>query len=155
MKLRHLNRLSYLYLFLLKPCETWAHNVAFLNLFNRLTEKQFRENLSALDSDIRRKIRAKADDDKQAVLGEHRLVQPFIRMFEELFVWFPGEYVAELKVNAVPGTASYSKKYRFTLFESDAADLRQHLDDYPLGAGLTYDTERHSGVNIPLTEHVV
>ena len=141
--------------FSLKPGETCAHNVAFLKLFNRLTEKQFRENLSALDFDIRRTIRAKADDDKQAVLGEHKPIQPFIRNVREVFVWFPGEYVAELKVNAELGTAAHSKKYRFTLFESDAADLRQHLDDYPFDAGLTYDTERHSGVNIPLTEHVV
>ena len=141
--------------FSLKPGETWAHSVAFLDLFDRLTEKQFRENLSALESDIRRKIRARADDDKQAVLGEQKLVQPFIQMFEKLFVWFPDEYLAELKVNAEPGSASYSKKYRFTLYESDTADLRQHLDGYPFGGGLTYDTERHSGVNIPLTEHVV
>ena len=140
--------------FSLKPGETWAHSVVFLNVFDRLTEKQFRERLSALDSDIRRKIRARSEDDKSAVVAERDLVQPFLQMFERLFVWLPGEYVFELKVNAEPGSASYSKKYRFTLYESDSADLREHLEDYPLGGGLTYNIERHGGISIPLTEHV-
>jgi hypothetical protein len=140
--------------FSLKPGETWAHSVAFLNLFDRLTEKQFREDQSALDSDIRRKIRARTEDDKNAVVAEQSLVQPFLKLFERLFVWLPGEYVVELRVNAEPGSASYSKKYRFTLYESDTAELRSHLEDFPYGGGLTYNVERHVGVNIPLTEHV-
>ena len=140
--------------FSLKPSETWAHSVSFLNVFDRLTEKQFRENLSALDSDIRRKIRERKEDDKSAVVADVGLVMPFLQMYEKLFVWLPGEYVMELKVNAEPGSASYSKKYRFTLYESDSADLRVHLEDYPFGGGLTYNVERHSGINVPLTEHV-
>ncbi len=140
--------------FSIKPGETWAHSVAFLNFFDRLTEKQFRENLSALDSDIRRKLRARSEDDKRAVVAEKELVQPFIDMVKKLFVWLPGEYVVNLKVNAEPGSASYSKKYRFTLYESDSADLQEHLEDYPFGGGLTYDVERHVGINVPLTEHV-
>ena len=140
--------------FSMKPGESWAHSVAFLNLFDRFIEKQFREDLSALESDIRRKIRARAEDDKNAVLAERALVQPFYQMFEKLFVWLPGEYVFELRVNAKPGSASFSKKYRFTLYESDTADLREHLEDYAFGGGLTYNIERHVGINIPLTEHV-
>ncbi|MEZ5462631.1 MAG: hypothetical protein R3F00_12675 [Dokdonella sp.] len=139
--------------FYLKPGETWAHRVVFLNIFDRLTEKQFREQLSNLDSDIRRKIRARPENEKKAVEAGEALVKPFYQMFERLFVWLPGEYVIELKVNAEPGSASYTKKYRFTLYESDTADLREHLEDYPFGGGLTYNIERHGGINIPLTEH--
>lgn len=139
--------------FTLKPDETWAHNVVFLNLFDRLTEKQFRENLSMLSLDIRSKLSSRHDDDKDAVVAEHVLVQPFFNMFEKLFVWLPGEYVFELKVKAEPGSASYSKKYRFTLFESDTSDLRKHREDYQFGGGLAYDIEKHVGVYIPLTEH--
>lgn len=138
----------------LKPGETWAHSVLFLNVFDRLTEKQFRENLSALESDIRYKLRARAKDDENLVLANNALVEPFHRMFERLFVWLPGEYVCVLKVNAEPGSASYIKKYRFTLYESDTADLRQHCDDYRHGGGLAYTTERHGNIYIPLTEHV-
>ena len=140
--------------FTLKPGETWTHSVAFLNHFDRLTEKQFRENLSTLDSDMRRRIRERATDDKQAVTIETSLVAPFNLMFEKLFVWLPGEYVANLQVDAEPGSASYSKKYRFTLYESDTAELRAHIEDYQFGGGLAYNVERHSGVNVPLTEHI-
>ncbi|MEO8188534.1 MAG: hypothetical protein ABI580_14355 [Burkholderiaceae bacterium] len=140
--------------FTLKPGETWAHSVAFLNVFDRLTDKYFRERLSALDSDIRQKLRERPQDDNNAVAANSFLVRPFLELFEKLFVWLPGEYVVELQVHAEPGSASYTKKYRFTLYESDVADLRSHLDDYKFGGGLAYNVERHSGINIPLTEHM-
>jgi hypothetical protein len=140
--------------FSLKPGETWAHSVAFLNFFDRQTEKQFRECISALDSDIRRKIRARSEDDKNPVMADLALVQPFNALFERLFVWLPGEYVANLQVDAQPGSASYSKKYRFTLYESDTAELREHVEDYPFGGDLTFNVDRHARVNVPLSEHV-
>ena len=141
--------------FSLKPGETWAHSVSFLNFFDRLTEKQFRGNLSALGADIRRKIDLRPPEhEKQDVVAEAALVQPFNALFEKLFVWQPGEYVAELQVDAEPGSASYSKKYRFTLYESDTAELREHMEDYRIGGGLTFNMERHAGVNVPLSEHV-
>lgn len=140
--------------FSLKPGETWAHSVAFLNFYDRLTEKQFRENISALDSDIRRKIKARPEGEKTAVIADPLFIQPFTTLFEKLFIWMPGEYVANLQVDAQPGSASYSKKYRFTLYESDTAELREHINDYPFGGGLTYNVERHAGVNVPLSEHV-
>jgi hypothetical protein len=127
--------------------------VVFLNFFDRLTEKQFREDLSALDSDIRRKLAERPEAYKRAVVAEAALVTPFNALFDKLFVWLPGEYVVDLRVNAEPGSASFSKMYRFTLYESDTADLRQHKDDYPLGGGLSYNVERHFGLQVPLTEH--
>jgi hypothetical protein len=139
--------------FTLKPGETWAHSVVFLNFFDRLTEKQFREDLSALDSDIRRKLAVRPAEDKRAVSAESALVQPFNALFENLFVWLPGEYIVKLMVNAEPGSASFSKKYRFTLYESDTADLRQHKEDYQFGGGLAYNLERHVGLQIPLADH--
>ena len=141
--------------FSLKPGETWAHSVSFLNYFDRLTEKQFREDLSALAMDIRQKIDARSPElEKQAVVAESNLVQPFQKLFDILFVWLPGEYIAELQVDAEPGSASYSKKYRFTLYESDTAELRAQTEDYRIGGGLTFNVERHVGVNVPLSEHV-
>lgn len=141
--------------FSLKPGDTWVHSVTFLNFFDRLTEKQYREILSALDADIRRKISARPpENDKIAVVAESALVQPFKDLFEKFFVWQPGEYVADMQVDAEPGSASYSKKYRFTLYESDTAELRGHTEDYKFGGGLTYNVERHAGVSVPLSEHV-
>lgn len=139
--------------FSLKPGETWAHSAVFLNHFDRLTEKKFRENVSALDADIRQKLQARADDDKVAVIGESELIQPFDALFEKLFIWLPGEYVAELQVDADPGSASYRRKYRFTLYESDTAELIEHKKDYPFAAGLTYDVPQHAGLHVPLSDH--
>lgn len=141
--------------FSLKPGETWAHSVTFFNDFDRQDEKQFREYLSALSTDIRRKIDARPpEQEKQAVNADSILVLPFIELFNKLFVWLPGEYISELQVDAEPGSASYSKKYRFTLYESDTAELRTHIEDYQIGGGLTFTVERHAGLNVPLSEHV-
>ena len=78
---------------------------------------------------------------------------PFLTLFETLFVWCPGEYVAALSVVAEPGSASFSTKYRFTLYESDSAELRSHMDDYKFGGGLSYNVDRHIGASVPLSQH--
>ena len=100
--------------FSLKPGETWAHGTNFLNLFDRATEKLYRESVSVLGADIQRKLDARPENDKQAVIAEPNLVEPFMTLFNRLFAWLPGEYVVELSVVAEPGSASFSRKYRFT-----------------------------------------
>jgi hypothetical protein len=141
--------------FSLKPGEHWAHSVSFLNFFDRATEKAYRENQSALNTDIQRKIAERSkDNDSEMVVVEDNLVSPFIKLFNERFMWKPGEYVISLSVAADPGSASYLKRYRFTLYESDTADLQKHTDDYKYGGGISFNMERHVGVNVPLTEHV-
>ena len=139
--------------FTLKPGDSWAHSVQFLNYFDRLTEKGFREGIARLESDIRAKIKERPEGEKHPVLAEQGLVAPFYELFRRLFLWQPGEYVAELRVDAEPGSASYQKAYRFTLYESDTKELTDHLEDYKYGGGLTFNVDRHRGVNVPLTEH--
>ncbi|MBO1012039.1 hypothetical protein IPU70_00665 [Achromobacter sp. SD115] len=139
--------------FSLKPGENWSHGTNFLQLFDRATEKLYRESESALGLDIRRKLDSRPEFDKNPVVAEPPLVKPFIELFERLFVWLPGEYVVELVVDTEPGSASFTKKYRFTLYESDSAELRSHIDDYPIGGGLSFNVERHVGVFVPLSQH--
>ena len=139
--------------FSLKPGDTWAHGTNFLNFFDRATEKLYRESESALGADIRRKLQDRPENDKRAVVADPALVGPFLALFDRLFVWQPGEYVAELTVEAESGSASFSRKYRFTLYESDSAELRTHTDDYKFGGGLSYNVDRHAGVFIPLSRH--
>lgn len=139
--------------FTLKPGETWAHGTNFLQLFDRATEKLYRESESALSSDIRRKLTARAEEDKQAVRADSNLVQPFDAIFDRLFCWLPGEYVLELTVHTLPDSASFSRTYRFTLYESDAQELRSHKDDYPFGGGLSYNVDRHVGLSVPILQH--
>lgn len=139
--------------FTLKPGDTWAHGTNFLNFFDRATEKLYRESESKLGVDIRRKLDTRAEDDKNAVEADPDLVTPFMKLFEQLFIWQPGEYVAELIVEAEPGSASFSRKYRFTLYESDSAELRAHIEDYKFGGGVSYNTDKHAGVLVPLSQH--
>jgi hypothetical protein len=140
--------------FSLKPGESWVHSVQFAKLFDRQTEKKFREDSSKLNLDIRQKIDALPEGEKEVVIAEPQYVQPFKILFERLFVWYPGEYIAELQVDADPGSASFSKKYRFTLYESDTEELRSHTDDYRIGAGIIFSVERHAPLSIPLSEHI-
>jgi len=140
--------------FSLKPSESWGHSVNFLNLFDRATEKLYRESESALVADIRTRLQARPENDKRVVIAEPRLVEPFLNLFEKLFPWQPGEYVAELIVVAEAVSASFSKKYRFTLYESDTAELKSHTEDYKTGGGLSYNVDKHAGVFVPLSEHV-
>ena len=139
--------------FSLKPTDSWGHGVNFSNSFGRATEKLFRESESALVADIRTKLQARLNDDKHEVIAEPRLVEPFLNLFEKLFLWQPGEYVIELFVEAEEMSASYSRKYRFTLYESDTAELKSHTEDYKFGGGLSYKVDKHVGIFVPLSEH--
>lgn len=137
----------------LKPGETWAHGTNFLNFFDRTTEKIYRESESLLGANIRKKLQDRPKDNEQAVVAEPALVLPFLTLFDRLFVWLPGEYVVELSVIAESSSASFSRKYRFTLYESDCVELRSHIEDYKFGGGLSYNVDRHVGVFVPLLQH--
>jgi hypothetical protein len=137
--------------FALRPSEAWAHGANFLRLFDRNTEKFYRKQESALRSDIRRKLAAQAEDKKELVVADAEYVQPFLEMFDRLFVWVPGEYTLDLQINVESGEAAFGKRYRFTLFESDSEELRSHTDDFKYGGGLAYNVDRHVGVYVPLS----
>jgi len=139
--------------FTLKPGESWEHGTNFFNEFDRATEKSFRENASSLTTDIGAKLEARPDSDKTPVVAEPALVDPFHRLFDRLFAWAPGEYIVELKVRAEPGSASFSQRYRFTLFESDTMELRSYADDFKFGGSIMYNSQRHSGLFVPLQPH--
>ena len=139
--------------FTLKPGDSWEHGTNFFNEFDRATEKSYREHASALTTDIGAKLEAKADSDKTPVVAESAMVEPFQKLFERLFAWIPGEYIVELKVLAEPDSASFSQKYRFTLFESDTTELRSYADDFKFGGSIMYSAQRHTGIYVSLQPH--
>ena len=139
--------------FSLRPGEVWAHGANFLNFFDRSTEKYARASEAALGVDIRNKVQARPKGDDQAVIAEPELVKPFMDLFQRLFMWVPGEYIIELSVIAEPGTASFSSRYRFTMYESDSIELVSHTEDYKFGGGLSYNVDRHMGVFVPISKH--
>ena len=139
--------------FTLRPGDSWEHRTNFFNEFDRATEKLYRESASALTTDIGAKLNARRDTEKSPVVAEAFLVEPFSNLFDRLFAWIPGEYVVELQVQAEPGSASFAQRYRFTLFESDTLELRSYADDFKFGGGIMYNSQRHSGIFVPLQPH--
>lgn len=137
--------------FTLRPSEAWAHGANFLRLFDRNTEKFYREQESKLRSHIRHKLAARAEDDKELVVADDEYVEPFLEMFNRMFVWLPGEYTLDLQIEVESGKPAFGKRYRFTLFESDSEELRSHTDDFKHGGGLAYNVDRHAGVYVPLS----
>jgi len=57
-----------------------------------------------------------------------------------------------MTVSVVLDDSKFEKKYRFTLFESDAADLSKVKDDYKTGDGINWGSGKHSGLIVPLSE---
>lgn len=64
----------------------------------------------------------------------------------------PGEYTIELSVEADNCPAKFTKNYRFTLFESDTAELKSHAEDYKFGGGISYEMDKHVGVFVPISQ---
>lgn len=139
--------------FTLQPGDTWSHSVSFYNEFDRQTEKIYRKSASALTADVQERIEARDPSDNRPVIAAQELVEPFLLLFKKLFIWQPGEYVAKLQVKAEPGSASFSKQYRFTLYESDTQELESNTEDYKFGGGIYYKMAAHAGLNVPISEH--
>lgn len=139
--------------FTLKPEEYWSHSVNFLNSFDRATDKKFRESATSLKLDIQKKLRDRPEDDKNDVKGDEALIKPFTDLFNKLFIWEPGEYIFELVVDSLPYSSAFRKMFRFTLFESDTRELKEHIKDYPFGGGIVYTVDSHTGLFVSITEH--
>lgn len=137
--------------FSLKPKEEWAHIVNFLNYFSREDEKKYRSAESALREDIVAKRKLSEDKDR-FVEASTELVSPVLSMYNEKFVWHPGEYEMCIAVAASNRKANVEKKYRFTLFESDSSDLSKAVDGFKYGDGIYWDSGKHTGVIVQITE---
>lgn len=135
----------------LKPKEEWAHLVNFLNYFSRSDEKKYRDGESKLKANIIEKRSDPLNKDK-LVEAEADYVAVFISMFEEKFMWNPGEYEIQVAVDAEPKRAKVVKIYRFTLFESDSEELSKFKDDYKYGDGIYWLSEKHPGVIVKIGE---
>lgn len=137
--------------FSLKPKEEWAHIVNFLNFFNRADEKKYRSSETELRANILNK-RDQLENKDQVVEADNQYVEPFLEFFNAKFKWHPGEYAMQVCADAEPKGASVGRSYRFTLFESDSEELAKQKDDYKYGGGIFFDSVRHTGVIVPITE---
>lgn len=157
--------------FKLKPNDEWGHVVNFLNLFSRTEDKEYRKIESDLRNDILNKLNVQkqleeqlSQDDPIAkidrtihstssdyVIASDDKVQPALAFFDKKFRWMPGEYSMTLEVKAEPPSASITKQFRVTIFETDSNELREFREDYKYGAGIYFDIPKHSGLILPLS----
>ena len=137
--------------FILKSRDEWAHLVTFLNYFVRADEKRYRNAESILKQEIAKKKELPENKDR-LVEADGQYITEFISMFNEKFVWYPGEYEVLVSVQTSNKKADIEKKYRFTLFESDTSELSKTKDDYKFGDGIYWDSGNHPGVRLQIAE---
>jgi hypothetical protein len=137
--------------FSLKASDTWSHGASFYKGLDRQTDKRLRESIQALNANLAPKKNMFVLAPGAPPEAEPTVVAPILTLFNTLFIWQPGEYVFSLTVETEPSSASYKKKYRFTLYESETAELRKYADEYKYGvlAG-----QSQPGVFVPITEHI-
>jgi hypothetical protein len=137
--------------FLLKPNEDWAHTATFLNYFSRTDEKKYRNAESNLRNDILMK-RALPENKEKIVDADCQLVSPFLEMFNQNFIWQPGDYEMTISIDAAKKVNFFENRYRFTLYESDSNELAKVKDAYKTGDGINWDSGNYAGVLPQLTE---
>jgi hypothetical protein len=138
----------------IKPDETWVHSVMFSSPLERQDEKILRASTSAIRSDIDAKIQLRPEGaPKTAVEAAPNLVEPVEKLFDSSFAWYPGEYVVTLQVEVESIATPRSKKYRFTLYESDTNELRARKDDLKFGDGVYFQSNKHVFLDVPLSRN--
>jgi hypothetical protein len=144
------NQLVLLTSFDLKPETEWSHLVSFLNYFDRDEEKSYREAEINLKNEI---LRQRGEfGDKHFAVAPHEIVEPFINLFDKNFKWLSGEYLLDISIETDTPEANISKKYRFTIFESQTASLIEHKKGYPSGAAIYWESPAHVGQWIEVEE---
>jgi hypothetical protein len=137
--------------FNISPGSEWAHRV---NAFVVLVAKEDRDLArlrSALKTNIVEKQHAfrKANPEKEPdfyFVGDTSVLQPLLDVFQQKFMWEPGEYVLRVRIVASKASQNTEQTYRFTVYEADSEELRRYADDYKYGFGSVVDSDKHEGV---------
>lgn len=137
--------------FSLKSKEEWAHIVNFFNHFSRTDEKRYRAAELALRTDIGEKRKLPENKDR-LIEADPKYLPALDKLFDEKFIWLPGEYELDISVQTSDRKDNTRQKYRFTLFESDSTDLSEVKADFKYGDGIYWDSGNHAGVIVQIVE---
>lgn len=141
--------------FSLEPNQEWAHIINLLNFFNRDDEKEYQNIEGAMLVDYREnKKNLDVDADKGHMI-EHpqNLVDKAFVFYNSKQIWKSGEYLMTVNVVTSNSIADISKKYRFTLFESHAEQLKAITEHYKFGGGIWWNPESvQTSVILQITE---
>jgi len=114
-----------------------------------------------MESEIRTNIQSKSwpiDIQNKSVAAEAKLIKadqefvdPLIHFFNERFVWLAGEY--QLDINVFSDQLVATKRFRFTIFESQSKELSDLTKQYIFGSGIYWDRPGISTtMSIPIRE---
>lgn len=133
----------------LKSDDEWTHHVNFIIAPPRDDVIEERDLGQKIRFDVAVKVAARdAAGGKDLVETEPTYWQPLVAQFHRNFKWKPGEYVATLHIEA--GRASRARSMRFTIFESDAAELNTS-DGYKYGWTDSTNPLRRGAVDVDVT----
>ena len=89
--------------------------------------------------DSRLNLERREEQPDQLVEADPEIIQPIQDFFNEKFQWDDGEY--EVSVSVTSDKITKTKCYRFTIFESESAELRAMAEHYKYGSGVFWDRD--------------
>jgi hypothetical protein len=137
--------------FPLLPGEEWGHIVTFFPYLTRQDDKYIKGLISRLHADILAK-RKVLDFPKEDVRADETLVTPFIELLNRQFKWKADEYELVVSVTTQPPARLPDQRYRFTIFESDEADMRSVTEGYAFGYDIIVNTQSNAGLFVRLQD---
>lgn len=148
--------------FSLQPNQEWAHIINFLQFFDREKEKDFQELVKDMRADYKKQsdaIKANEEDREklkektEAIEHPEDLTARAFNFFRLNFIWESGEYLMEINVTTSDDTANTSKKYRFTIFESQTEQQKELTENYKYGGDIYWTlNDTNISVILPIKE---
>lgn len=132
----------------------WVHRVHGFPFITRDEDREARKLVAAMKKEVRdEQLALKRRNRKPPVDGiplSTNLADQAHDIFKRNFIWLPGDYEMRIIVDCT-GFAEEPEAFRFTLFESDAAELREYTEEYNMGRGVAFDpTFPLTGINLDL-----
>lgn len=124
--------------FTLRSRDQWANLLNFIAPWGRENEQRYRRLQYALQTDIDQKAAQRPPaNNNQLVEADPTLVAPLIEMYQNNNNrWQAGQYELAIVVTTPLKRVRAEQRYRFTLFETDAEELRLLTEDYKWGFGI-------------------
>jgi hypothetical protein len=136
--------------FSLEPSQEWAHSTIFLELFDREEEKVVEKLKKDMLADYRKQdelIKGEEKDEKKlkertyAIEHPKELIDRAFSFFNSKFIWESGEYQMKVNVLTFDDKTNVSKKYRFTIYESQTEQQKELTKDYKFGCDIWWDNK--------------
>lgn len=138
--------------FSLKPDEEWAHILNLLNFFNRGDENEYRALEARMLADFREKRAQLKEEPKDPIEIDEALVEQCNQFFDRHFIWNTGEYLITINISTNQDSANISKKYRFTVFDAHAEQLKEITGQFKFGGGVWWTPNMPINISLDIKE---